>query len=138
MNLNDILNGERERVAFQLTVTDPATETYHNLLTSLEKLNWLLVPPFSTPNGAAAQAVVLEPTEAPVLVKVPEEKPEPEEKTAPAQVYDYNTVRAICAKANVPLRPIVTKYVPEGKEPKLSNVPEDKYAELVKEIEDAK
>ena len=52
----------------------------------------------------------------------------------------YEDVRAaVKAKAasGVPMQPVIEKFVPNGKPVKLSSVPKTKWAELMKELEDA-
>lgn len=141
-----ILREERTRILGRLSEADPGTDAYGNLLYNMQNIHSLIMNyRYEDEDFAPRDPITnMEPPaeEAPALVEVPVEKSiipdkEPIIINDLEEQFDYDKVRAICANADKPLRPIIEKYVPEGKEPKLSNIPADRYAELVKEIRNA-
>lgn len=138
----ETINSEVDRLLKALKQTSVTSEEYGNLLKNLQTLlfiewdytNGRTQTSQDEPDQPVAPAPkTLTPVEqeAPVLVEPPQD---PVVFKSIDDPLDFAKVRAICANSSKVLRPIIEKYVPEGKAPKLSNVPESAYRDLVKEI----
>lgn len=159
-DLEKLYNQEIERVAGLLKSEDPTRSTYSELLRSLETLHQLrsnqqfyTMPTVSTTSvtTAASEPVADEPVSEPVsepvqtTTEVVEDEEEPEQEAlfvdepeeAPI-TYTSTAVRkklSDAAARGVNIKPIITKFVPDGKAAKFSEIPKKNYPALVTEIE---
>ena len=159
------MNKELERLKEILSHTNPLSADYATILQRIETVsrlsNYVPVrtgPVFSaTPlksdyipttyladEEATEEAPTDNPkpeenTEEPVKEEKPKEEPE-KKKKAKKSALTSEEVRALIANASangIVIKPIIQKFVPDGKPIKFSSIPQDAYAELVKEIENA-
>lgn len=156
------LLGETGRVIDMLPSIDPIGEEYFGLLRRIDLLLELFrdagwaekdfepmpavpVEPLMAVEDAMEQAEKVADVPFGEMVEVVEdvpmvEVPKEEQPTEPKE-YTSEEVRSLLAditSQGVLVRPIIEKYVPEGKPVKFSSIPKDKYPALVKELEDAK
>lgn len=155
-----LLDNEIERVALVLRATRPESNDYCNVLDNMRNLFW-----FQDAVKHPRTEVALT-TCSPEVVKTDEPKtvtesvpfieepaatfhytePEPVGESEPPVVVSetveisYEDLRAAVkekAASGKPMQPVIEKYVPDGKPVKLSSVPKARYAELMKELNNA-
>lgn len=156
------LNKELSRCLDALSETNPTSKSYDELLERIGNLNYLInsFMQRAEKNEACSEDTV-KTTATPVAepkaevsdVKAPKKnrsktkiEPQPEvvENTEVEPVEEaendkptYEEVRAALAQASangIKVKDLLTKYVPDGKDARLTSVPTDRYAELLKEV----
>lgn len=143
-----ILGGEIDRAVFVLKATRPESNDYGTTLNNLRELFWLKMQmEIENPMPLSTIAQPLE-TESPMEEKAepvasfqsePVGEPEPEIVVETVDI-TYEDLRAAVkekAASGKPMQPVIEKYVPEGKPVRLSSVPKERYAELMKELYNA-
>ena len=150
-NIKPILEEQLSRCLARLAQFDPEDTRYTNVLRAVDMLRFQLHATKVESEGPwtvedvgepqpAEPALVEVPREEPPLVEVPKDEPKEEPKAEPAPAIDFATLRQLALDASekgVGIGALLKQFVPEGMQLKLSNVPEEKYAEFVEAINNA-
>lgn len=142
----EILESEKERLLSLLPQTDPTTEGYAILLNNLREIRWQIRDSQETPACsfrpvAVPSEVVINPVEPTPLAESVQADVVEDKQIITPELMEYDKAREKLTEAmsvGVKVKPVIRKYVANGEDPKLTNVPQEKYPDLLAEIDGLK
>lgn len=151
-----MLSREIERVKVILSETNPLYREYKELVRTLDELikcaqseSWYLADRERLLSGVCEEPIpepittgLVDPTVPVAFIEAePVGTSEEEYECVRQEAYTKESVRGMLAEAShngVMIQPIIEKFVPEGRPIKFSEIPQNKYPELVEELNNAR